>query len=102
MAAKRRCLTRIPPGGRRAAIIRATTDNFRSMSDIDRFVRKALPSDRDPSIDRLKTSEALRDLRRAALVDATPYGWRATPAGLELLARSEARAKALNSEQTHV
>lgn len=100
MAAKRRGLTRIPPGGRRAAIIRATTEDFRSMSDIDRFVRGVLPSDRDPSIERMKTSEALRDLRRALLVDATPWGWRATAAGLALLATSEARAAALNNGGT--
>lgn len=86
-------LTRIPAAGRRAAIIRATSDDFRSVSFIDRFVRRtAALREHDPSVQRMKTSCALRDLRRRGIVDRTPYGWRATAAGIRLLQQSEALA----------
>lgn len=85
-------LDRIPADGRRAAIIRAVAQDFRTASWIDRFVRQtAHLRERDASVQRLKTASALRDLKRKGLVTRTPYGWRATRAGLDLLRASEAR-----------
>lgn len=87
-----RSLTRIPPNGRRAAIIRATSADFRTVSFIDRFVRQtAALREHDASVQRMKTAGALRDLRRRGLVDRTPFGWRATRAGVDLLQQSEAQ-----------
>lgn len=84
---------RITPHGRRASIIRATADDFRTTSFIDRFVRRtAALRERDASVQRLKTTKALHDLKRKGLVSRTPFGWRATRAGLDLLTASEAGA----------
>lgn len=84
---------RIPPQGRRAAIIRAVATDFRTASFIDRFVRRtAALREHDASVQRLKTSSALRDLKRKGLVTRTPFGWRATRAGLDLLTASEVGA----------
>lgn len=81
---------RIPPRGRRAAILRATVGDFQTMSDIDRAVRAAVPLPViDPVLNRLKTVSAVRDLRRAGLLARTPYGWRATADGGALLAKSD-------------
>ena len=80
---------RIPPQGRRAAIIRAVDGDFRTTSFIDRFVRKtAHLREHDASVQRMKTSRALHDLKRKGLVSKTPFGWRATRAGLDLLKAS--------------
>lgn len=83
---------RIPPKGRRATIIRAAAERDQTMSDIVRQVRTvATLCIRDPSIDRLKTNGAVRDLRERGLIARTPRGYRATSAGLALLQASEER-----------
>ncbi|WP_296166563.1 hypothetical protein [uncultured Brevundimonas sp.] len=89
-----RRVTRVPPDGRRAIILRSTIDDFLTLSDVDRMVKSRLKrADPDPSIDRLKTRAALKDLQRAQLVARTPYGWRCTGAGQAVLeASSEHRA----------
>lgn len=84
---------RIPPKGRRATIIRATADSALPLSDIVRRVRKIGDlAQRDPSIDRLKTNAAVRDLRAAGCLSRTPSGYRATSAGIALLRASEGPA----------
>lgn len=84
-------LDRIPPKGRRATIIRATANDALPFSDIVRRVRKVGDlAQRDPSIDRLKTNAAVRDLRAAGCLSRTPLGYRATSAGIALLRASEA------------
>lgn len=83
---------RIPPKGRRATIIRAAAEREQTMSDIVREVRTvATLRIRDASIDRLKTSGAIRDLRERGLIARTPRGYRATSAGIALLQASEER-----------
>lgn len=86
-----RTLTRIPPKGRRATIIRAAATDFLSMSQVVKRVRLHLrdPADFDPAVDRIKTTEAIRDLRRRGLIARTPWGYRATADGLTLLRSSE-------------
>lgn len=81
---------RIPPRGRRATIIRAALDDALTLSAIVKRVRAvdALRT-RDASIDRLKTRAAVGDLRSLGLLKRTPHGYRATPAGLDLLRASE-------------
>lgn len=81
---------RIPPYGRRATIIRAAREADRSLSEIVKRVRGmgALRT-LDPTIDRLKTRAAVQDLRSLGLLKRTPHGYRATPAGLDLLRASE-------------
>ena len=84
---------RIPPRGRRATIIRAAAEREQTMSDIVREVRTfATLRIRDASIDRLKTSGAVQELRQQGLLARTPRGYRATSAGLALLAASSAQA----------
>lgn len=85
-------LNRIPPKGRRATIIRAALDRDQSLSDIIRTV-SAVGTLRslDPSIDRLKTKEAVSDLRSRGFLARGPRGYRATPAGVDLLQHSEKR-----------
>lgn len=86
-------LTYIPPTGRRANIIRAAATEFVSMSEVVREVRLRLraptSADLDPAVDRIKTTNAVRDLRRRGLIARTAWGYRATAAGLDLLRRSE-------------
>lgn len=83
---------RIPPKGRRATIIRAALDRDQSLSDIIRTV-SAIGTLRslDPSIDRLKTKAAVSDLRSRGFLARGPRGYRATPAGVDLLQHSEKR-----------
>mgnify|MGYP002780804536 CR=1 FL=1 len=82
--------TRIPPRGRRATILRAAVDRSLTLSDLVRRVRNidALRGT-DPSIDRIKTGGAVRDMRRHGLLVRTPHGYRTTGAGLDLLRASE-------------
>lgn len=78
-------LTHLAPRGRRAAVLRATLDDFVSLSKIVRAVRAADPAKvQDLSIDHLRTREAVRDLRRAGALTKTPWGYRATAAGTAL------------------
>lgn len=89
----KRHLTRIPPKGRRAIILRTAMDQVTSLSDIVRFVRQVqvrTSKPEDPSIDRLKTREAIRDLRRAGLLRYTPHGYLTTAPGAELYRASQA------------
>lgn len=89
----KRPLTRIPPKGRRAIILRTAMDQVTPLSDIVRFVRtvqvRTGQAEGDPSIDRLKTREAVRDLRRAGLLRHTPHGYQTTPPGAELYRASQ-------------
>lgn len=81
---------RIPPKGRRATILRAAVDQPRSLTELVRQVSSvdALKT-RDPSIDRIKTGGAVKDMRRRGLLIRTPRGYRTTGAGLDLLRASE-------------
>lgn len=79
---------RFPPNGRRAAILRATSTQVRSMSEVCAHVAARLPGDRDPSIARLKNSAALKDLKRAGLIARTPHGWTITIQGMRALSSS--------------
>lgn len=83
---------RIPPRGRRATIIRAASVADLSLSEIIRTVT-AIGTLRslDPSIDRLKTRAAVTDLRSRGFLARGPRGYRATPAGVDLLQHSEKR-----------
>lgn len=83
---------RIPPRGRRATIIRAAADRDLSVSEIVRSVT-AIGTLRslDPSIDRLKTVAAIDNLRDGGFLARGPRGYRATPAGVDLLQHSEKR-----------
>lgn len=82
-------LTRIPPKGRRAIILRRALDAEATMSALVQAVGLSAVGHPDPSIDRLKTSAAVRDLRRRGLLSRTNRGWRTTAAGVELLRASE-------------
>lgn len=87
-----RRIDRVPPRGRRATILRAALDRPTPLADIARRVSaierlKVI----DPAIDRLKTTAAVKALRRQGFLTKTPYGWRATPAGEALLRASEER-----------
>lgn len=72
-------------GGRREAILRATARRALSMSEVVQAVGQATRPRFDPSIERLKTKEALTNLRRLGLVARTPHGWTITVSGRQAL-----------------
>lgn len=88
-----RALTRVPPKGRRATILRHTISDFRTLDEVANAVRAAGASRvGDLAVDRLKTRGAVRDLHRGAFLSRTPWGLRITAAGLALLEASEQSA----------
>ena len=88
----KRPLTRIPPTGRRAKILRATRASALTLSEI---VRRIMPHDvasrRDDSLQRLRTTSAIRALKADRLMARTRDGWIVTDAGARALAQLEAR-----------
>jgi len=77
----------IQRGGRRDAILRATARRALTMSEVVTAVRLNTKARFDPSIERLKTREALKNLRRLGLVARTPNGWSITIHGQRALDR---------------
>ena len=79
--------------GRRAKILRATRTTALTLSEIVRRTRPAQPfTARDDSLQRLKTTSAIRSLKAARLMARTRDGWTATPEGVRALAQLEAKA----------
>lgn len=74
-------------GGRREAILRATARRALTMSEVVTAVRLNTKARFDPSVERLKTAEALKNLRRLGLVARTPHGWLITIHGQRALNR---------------
>ncbi|WP_426041533.1 hypothetical protein [Brevundimonas sp. TWP2-3-4b1] len=77
---------------RRARILRATRTTALTLSEIVRRTRPRQPFDaRDDSLQRLKTTSAIRALKADRLMTRTRDGWSATPEGVRVLAQLEAR-----------
>lgn len=72
-------------GSRRDAILRATARRALTMSEVVTAVRLNTKARFDPSIERLKTREALKNLRRIGFVARTPNGWSITIDGQRAL-----------------
>lgn len=90
IARRRQPPTRVPPRGRRATIIRATLDSPQPLHRLaDRVRAEATARGLGPATNQLKTRAAVLDLRAQGFLTKTPYGWRATPAGIALLRASE-------------
>ena len=84
-----RVLTRVPPKGRRATILRHTISDFRTLDEVSNAVRAEGASRvGDIAIDRLKTRGAVKDLHRGGFLDRTPWGLRCTASGIALLEAS--------------
>lgn len=77
----------IQRGSRREAILRATARRALTMSEVVTAVRLNTKARFDPSIERLKTREALKNLRRLGFVARTPNGWSITIHGQRALNR---------------
>lgn len=78
--------------GRRARILRAARNAPVTLSEIVRHIQKSPQlGARDQSLQRLKTTSAVRSLKQARLLARTPDGWVATAAGVRTLAQLETR-----------
>lgn len=74
----------IKPNGRRARILRVVATGPLTLSEIERRVAPLGGARKDRSIHRLKTTSALRDLKRDGLLAKSPHGWVATADGVAL------------------
>ena len=92
-----RVLTRVPPKGRRATILRHTISDFRTLDEVSNAVRAEGASRvGDIAIDRLKTRGAVKDLHRGGFLDRTPWGLRCTASGIALLEQSNVAVRQRN------
>lgn len=76
----------LAPDSRRGRILRAVRNRPLTLSEIERRVGPSTDAARrDRSIHRLKTTSAIRALKRDGLLAKSPDGWTPTPAGRQAL-----------------
>lgn len=71
--------------GRRGVILRSTIDDFRTLPEVTRAIIARFGAPTDAALESIRTRRALKDLQRAGLVAKTPYGWRCTRAGQDMI-----------------
>lgn len=74
----------IKPNGRRARILRVVANGPLTLSEIERRVGPVEGARKDRSVHRLKTTSAIRCLKRDGLLAKSPQGWVATADGVAL------------------